>query len=70
MAILYLDTEFNDSELLSMAFACPDGRQFYAAQCLPDGVEYLPWVAENVVPVLQTKLLARHDFQKAFWKFI
>ena len=68
MAVLYLDTEFNDSELLSMAFACPDGRQWYAAQELAS--EPLPWVVENVLPVLGTEQLDRHEFQKAFWKFI
>ena len=53
---LYLDTEFNGfgGELVSMGIATgASGNHFY--EVLPHPDKWHPWVAENVVPILDKK---------------
>lgn len=54
-AILLVDTEFNgpDGELISIALMDAfSGKSFYRAFELEPSVVVVPWVAENVIPVL------------------
>lgn len=50
--VLYLDTEFNGfgGELISLALVSPEGEQFYMVRECES--EVVPWVEENVIPVL------------------
>ena len=66
---LYLDTEFNGhgGELVSMAIATgASGNHFYEVMPHPD--EWHPWVAKNVVPILEkkpvTEIMFRHKLRE------
>jgi hypothetical protein len=50
---IWIDTEFNNfkGEMISMALVAEDGSEFYEALPCPNPK---PWVAQNVIPVLNT----------------
>lgn len=83
MTRLYLDTEFNGhgGALISLALVSPEGHEFYEAVDITTYPDYLwgdgphrfriePWVAENVVPVLDKPGLHWPLFKLAFHQFI
>jgi len=59
---LFLDTEFNGfgGTLLSMALVGLDGEEFY--EVIENNDPINPWVAENVVPLLNKDPINRYDF--------
>lgn len=67
---LWLDTEFNGFHggLISMALVADDGREWYEA--LPCA-NPLPWVAQNVLPVLEkTPLLNAKQMAESLLRFL
>ena len=67
---LYLDTEFNGfgGELISMALVGDVGFEWYQVLYLPDEVD--PWVAENVVPILNKGHVAKDFFNLSLFEFL
>jgi hypothetical protein len=68
---LFLDCEWNSygGELISMALVPPDRPPFYCVLPLPKTID--PWVAENVIPVLNAKPCESWDyFQKSLEDFL
>ena len=63
----FLDTEFKGfgGELISIALASEDSRHdpFYEAAECPDPT---PWVAQHIIPVLQTNTTSRGDLADRF----
>lgn len=70
MSILFVDCEFNGfgGKLLSMALVADDGREFYEAIHFDGLVD--PWVAANVVPVMDTVPLAPTMFRHKMHEFL
>lgn len=66
----YLDCEFNGfgGALLSMALCCEDGNEWYEAVWSDDPVD--PWVAEHVIPVLNTRPKAPGQFAWSLQNFL
>jgi hypothetical protein len=75
----YLDTEFNGhgGELISMAlvselihagWAIGRSIEWYGARRIKSPI--VPWVAENVMPVLSTRQLSPEEFRGEFLMFI
>lgn len=60
---LFIDCEFNstDGGLISMALVSLDGKEFY--EVVDCGEEIDPWVAENVMPILNKDPISFEDFQ-------
>jgi len=61
---LWLDTEFNGfgGPLISLALCADDGREFYqVVRC----ERPVPWVAENVIPVLRKSSLPGGELELA-----
>lgn len=66
---LYLDCEFNEfgGELISMAIVAEDGSEFYEVlPCENPG----PWVAQNVIPVLNKDAVPRYLFKAKLFAFL
>lgn len=66
---LFLDCEFNgfQGELISMALVSEDGREWY--EVLHCG-NPIPWVAENVIPILGKTPVPQSDFTKGLFRFL
>ena len=66
----YLDTEFNGhgGELISLALVPLNGQHFYAAKEFSGALS--EWVADNVMPVLNTRLLRKEMFKAVFHAWI
>lgn len=67
---LWLDTEFNGykGELISMALVDDNGREWYEACWWKGNTDQ--WVIANVIPVLNTKLIAPHEMQTRLTDFL
>lgn len=72
---LFLDTEFNGfgGELISLALAAEDGREWYEVAKVPSHPH--PWVKEHVLPYLaidghRGNPIELSDFQDSFAAFI
>ena len=59
---LYIDTEFNGfgGELISMGIVSEEGEEFY--ECLECN-NPVPWVEENVIPVLNKQPVSKIEFR-------
>lgn len=64
---LWLDCEYNGAELISLALIDERGFEFY--EVLPCE-NPLPWVADNVIPVLGQPAISRLEFQTALAAFL
>jgi hypothetical protein len=66
----YVDTEFNGNEgqLISVAIVREDGAEFYEVLHIHELV--LPWVRENVLPVLDKEPTDRATVVKKLQKFL
>ena len=66
---LFLDCEFNGfrGELISMALVSEDGHEWYEVLHCESPV---PWVAENVIPILGKKSVPQGDFTKSLFRFL
>lgn len=66
---LWLDCEFNgwNGDLISLALVADDGREFYEVLSCAAPV---PWVAENVMPILHKVPIARRDFTEKLSGFL
>lgn len=64
MTTLYVDCEFNGfgGELMSMGIAASDGQEWYQVRAVPADPE--PWVASNVVPVLDGSPVGDEAFRR------
>lgn len=69
MTIACLDCEFNGykGELISMALVVNDFTHFYEVLECPNPV---PWVAENVMPILGKEPISLNRFRSKLEKFI
>lgn len=69
---IYIDTEFNGfgGELISMALAAEDGREFYEVLELPPEGSIDPWVAKHVIPILNKQPVPKATFQHNLLKFL
>jgi hypothetical protein len=68
---LFGDAEFNqlDGGLISMALVSEDGtREFYEVVEIKEKIH--PWVAENVMPILDKEAVPYVEFQKRLKKFL
>lgn len=67
---IFVDCEFNGfgGELISMALVPEVGPTWYGVLPLPDVV--IPWVAENVVPVIHASPISQDEFRESFLAFI
>ena len=66
---LWLDTEFNgwEGDLISMGMTSEDGKEFYEVlEC----VYPVPWVKENVVPLLLKDSISRGLFTKRLEQYL
>lgn len=70
--IAWIDCEFNGfgGDLISLALVTVDGQEFYEVLDLENDLEYVPWVAENVVPILNKQPIDKLVFQAKLWNFI
>jgi hypothetical protein len=70
MTNIYIDCEFNGfgGELISMALVAEDGEQFYEVIELLDYIT--PWVAENVMPILNKDSVSFSVFQTKLQQFL
>ena len=68
---LWIDTEFNEfrGELISIAIVDERGREFYEV-LPPPLVGYGPWVAQNVVPILNKEAITRTELQAKLHAFL
>lgn len=59
---LYLDSEYNGhgGDLISLALAAPTGSHWYGILRKPMAEDLHPWVAENVIPVLDQTGVGAH----------
>lgn len=66
---LFLDCEFNGfgGELISMALVDEEGHSFYEVLSCLDPV---PWVAENVMPILAQEPVSFTEFQNKLGLFL
>lgn len=64
MTTLYVDCEFNGfgGELMSMGIAASDGQEWYQVRAIPSEPD--PWVARNVVPVLNAPQVGDEAFRR------
>lgn len=69
-ARLFIDTEFNGfgGELMSMALVSDNGDEWY--RVLPALAKYDPWVAENVVPILNAEPVSKEEFRFSLKVFL
>ncbi len=69
---LFIDCEFNgfDGDLISMAIVDCHGKEFYEVMSLPRSVRIDPWVAENVVPVLNKRPIIPELLQSQIFSFL
>lgn len=67
---LWLDTEFNSfcGELISIALVSEDDKEFYEVLELPSNIN--PWVANNVIPLLNKNPISRKELQEKLRKFL
>lgn len=67
---IFVDCEFNGfgGELISMALVGEDGEFWYGVLPLPDRID--PWVAENVIPVLDAEPISKELFRSAAIEFL
>ena len=68
---LWIDTEFNEfrGELISIALVDEDGREFY--EVLPPPLAgYGPWVAQNVVPILNKPAITLMELKARLHAFM
>ena len=66
---LWLDTEFNgwEGDLISMGITSEDGKEFYEVlEC----VYPVPWVKENVVPLLLKDSISKGLFTKRLEQYL
>lgn len=66
---LWLDTEFNgwEGDLISMGMTSEDGKEFYEVlEC----VYPVPWVKENVVPLLLKDSISKGLFTKRLEQYL
>lgn len=66
---LYIDCEFNGGrgELISLALVAEDGREFYEVL---DCERPVPWVAENVMPILNKAPITISIFRSLLGAFL
>lgn len=66
---IYIDTEFNgfNGKLISMALVAETGEEFYEVLACKAPV---PWVKENVIPILGKKHITYKKFQEKLKKFL
>jgi hypothetical protein len=67
--IIYIDTEFNEfrGSLISMALVAESGEEFYEVlHCENPG----PWVAVNVMPILNKEPVSVQEFQHKLHAFL
>lgn len=69
---LFIDCEFNEfgGDLISMALVAEDCQEFYEVLNLETQTEYGPWVAENVVPILNKDPISKNEFQFKLMMFL
>lgn len=69
---LYLDTEFNGfgGDLISMALVTQWPHIFFYEVLKYDHLKIDPWVAKNVIPVLEKEPVDMDDFQWNLRKFL
>ncbi|MEP3278344.1 MAG: hypothetical protein ABJN26_00170 [Stappiaceae bacterium] len=69
MTDLYLDTEFNGfgGELISIALV--NGESAFYEVLEIDG-QYEPWVAENVIPILEKEPISKEVLRYWLFKFL
>lgn len=67
---LFVDTEFNGfgGELMSMAIVSEVGDEWYEVLPFPDII--IPWVQDNVVPVLNADAVSPEVFRESFLAFM
>lgn len=67
---LWLDTEFNSfcGELISIGLVSEDGKEFYEVLELPSKLH--PWVANNVVPLLNKNPISKTELQGKLRDFL
>lgn len=67
---IYIDCEFNGfgGELISMALVAEDGEEFYEVVECKDYIT--PWVAENVMPILNKESVSFSVFQTKLQQFL
>ena len=66
---LWLDTEFNgwEGDLISMGITSEDGKEFYEVLEFNNPV---PWVKENVVPLLLKDSISKGLFSKRLERYL
>jgi len=66
---IYIDTEFNgfNGKLISMALVAETGEEFYEVLACRSPV---PWVKDNVIPILNKKPITYKKFQEKLNKFL
>jgi len=67
---MFIDCEFNGhgGELISMALVADDDDSFYEVLTCKEPI--VPWVAENVMPVLRKKPIYKKIFQRKLGEFL
>lgn len=64
---IWIDTEFNDDALISMALIAENGLEWYEVlECLNPG----QWVAENVMPRLDKTAIGAMLFTSRLYEFL
>lgn len=66
---IFIDCEWNDYQgpLISMALCAEDGREFYEVLGCADPK---PWVAENVMPILEKPPVSIAEFHRKLLEFL
>lgn len=67
---IYIDCEFNGfgGKLISMALVADSGEEFYEVVEMRDQLD--PWVANNVVPILNKSPISYSEFQDKILEFL
>jgi len=67
---IYIDCEFNGfgGKLISMALVADSGEEFYEVIEMRDQLD--PWVANNVVPILNKSPISYSEFQDKILEFL
>lgn len=67
---LYLDVEFNSfrGQTISLAMAHTNGAEFYEVLPAPKNIH--PWVAQNVMPILNKPAIQPITFRLKLWHFL
>ena len=70
--MLTLDCEFNGhgGRLISMALVSDDGDEFYEVLPWAHHSDTVPWVMENVLPVLNKYSIEQNVFREKLWDFL